>query len=99
MQRLAPMLLAVLMLAGCAATTKHSFQGPLQCPAPQPDLLLAPADPVLLSSPTGGDIEIVHQANARLWFEQRTQLNRLIAWVRRVYGEGRDSILPAKGTD
>lgn len=98
MRRLALMLIVVSMLVGCAATTRHSSPPP-QCPLPQPDLLRDPAEPTLLSSPTGGEIEVVHQANARLWFEQRGQLTRLIAWVHRVYGEGRDSILPAKGTD
>lgn len=99
MRRLALMLLVASMLTGCAATTRHLSPPPPQCPLPQPDLLLEPAEPTLLLSPTGGAIEPVHQKNARLWFEQRGQLSRLIAWVRRVYGEGRDSILPAKGSD
>ncbi len=96
MQRLAPMLLAVSMLTGCGATTKLLCPPvQVQFPAPPADLIQLPAEPALLRAATGGEIEATHQANARLWADQRAQLARLIAWVAKVRGEGRDSILPA----
>lgn len=68
-----------------------------QLPLPPAELLVDPAEPVLLIGNGGGDVELVHTENAERWRELRGQTRRLIAWIRRMHAQGRDLILGFEG--
>lgn len=71
----------LLVLTGCASTTKHLNQ-PIKPPA---ILLEQPLDPVLLtqSPATLVDLFTVHVENARRYEATRNQLKSLIDWHNR----------------